>query len=203
MPLTRRGQAQAVDIRPPIALPAGIAPAPCSEWCPRCRRYGSGRRPRPSWPDRSRSPRRCNGRPSRRLEELDVAVEDALAVGIGHGLGHLDADARPASGRDAARSGSDEAESSEEPKQGDRLDGRPRAAPRRRPAAGCPGLPGDRIRHRLSQGDQVSLPCTNWPVISEWATAAAVSPAPASRLPAARGDGSGPIEHSGRRLRRS
>ena len=46
------------------------APAPCSGWCPGCRRYGSGRRPRPSWPARSRPPRRCRGCPASRFDGL-------------------------------------------------------------------------------------------------------------------------------------
>ena len=47
-------QAQAVDVATARRTGPGTAPGPCSGSCPRCRRCGSGRRPRPSWPGRSR-----------------------------------------------------------------------------------------------------------------------------------------------------
>ncbi len=66
------------------------ARGPCSAGCRPRRRFGSGRptlgRP---WPGRSRSPRRCRGVHQDIVRRLDVAVEDALRVGVGQRLGHL------------------------------------------------------------------------------------------------------------------
>ena len=89
------------------------------------------------------------------VRRLDVAVEDALAVGVLQRLGHLDADPGDACGR-YWRSGSDEADSSDEPgrtaEEGSAGGPDSPATARRRVVAGLGHRPVRRRPHRRRTG---------------------------------------------------
>ena len=189
--LERRPQRQQLVERQPqarrrrargVALALGTAPAPCSGSCRRCRRCGSGRRPSAALASPKSATQTLPSAVEQQVRRLDVAVEDALAVGVLQRLGHLHADPGHAL-RQNRRSVSDERRDA---RHGRRLD-RPEArtamgAEAARPAVGV----GDQGRVAVPGGGSPSpVAGANRPVTSDRAISAADRCAlrPAARAP--------------------